>query len=132
LRIIGKSVQATLTESFVLPPKRGVHPMSQRIAHKIAFGPSALNDLARAFDSAWLELCAWGVEANTEQQIKRIRTSLAQRIMEYATEGEQDVGHLKEFGLQGLPHVCAHGVRLPKAVKVASLSRVAHYSAIGA
>ena len=39
--------------------------------------------------------------------------------MEYATEGEQDVGHLKEFGLQGLPHVCAHGVRLPKAVKVA-------------
>jgi hypothetical protein len=106
--------------------------MAQRIAHKIAFGPSALNDLARAFDSAWLELCAWGVEANTEQQIKRIRTGLAQRIMEYATEGEQDVGHLKEFGLQGLPHVCAHGVRLPKAVKVASLSRVAHYSAIGA
>jgi hypothetical protein len=52
--------------------------------------------------------------------------------MEYATEGEQDVVHLKEFGLQGLPHVCAHGVRLPKAVKVASLSRVAHYSAIGA
>ena len=106
--------------------------MSQRIAHKIAFGPSALNDLARAFDSAWLELCAWGVEASTEQQIKQIRTGLAQRIMEYATEGEQDVGHLKEFGLQGLPHVCAHGVRLPKAVKVASLSRVAHYSAIGA
>jgi hypothetical protein len=100
--------------------------MSQRIAHKIAFGPSALNDLARAFDSAWLELCAWGVEANTEQQIKRIRTSLAQRIMEYAAEGEQDVVHLKEFGLQGLPHVCARGARLPKAVKVASLSRVAH------
>ena len=76
--------------------------------------------------------CAWGVEANTEQQIKCIRTNLAQRIIEYATEGEQDVVHLKEFGLQGLPHVCAHGVRLPKAVKVASLSRLAHYSAIGA
>jgi len=81
--------------------------MSQRIAHKIAFGPSALNDLARAFDSAWLELCAWGVEANTEQQIKRIRTGLAQRIMEYATEGEQDVGHLKEFGLQGFLTLCS-------------------------
>jgi hypothetical protein len=90
--------------------------MSQRIAHKIAFGPSALNDLARAFDSAWLELCAWGVQANTEEQIKRIRANLAQRIMECATEGEDDVVHLKEFGLQGLPHLCAHGVRLPKAV----------------
>jgi hypothetical protein len=100
--------------------------MSQRIAREIAFGPSALNDLARAFDSAWLELCAWGVEANTKQQIKRIRTNLAQRIVEYATEGEQDVVQLKEFGLQGLPHVCAHGVRLPKAVKVDSLCRVAH------
>ena len=55
--------------------------MSQRIAHEIAFGPSALDDLARAFDSAWLELCAWGVEANTEQQIKRIRMNLAQRIV---------------------------------------------------
>ena len=90
--------------------------MSQRIAHKIAFGPSALNDLAQAFDSAWLELCAWGVQANTEEQIKRIRMNLAQRIMEYATEGEDDVVHLKEFGLQGLPHLCVHGVRLPKAV----------------
>jgi len=90
--------------------------MSHQIARKLAFGPSALNDLERAFDSAWLELCAWGVEANTEEQIKRIRTNLAQRIMEYATEGEDDVLHLKEFGLQGLPHLCVHGVRLPKAV----------------
>src|SRR6476659_5585838 len=90
-RLAAHPSRRPLTESFMLPPKRGVHPMSQRIAHKIAFGPSALNDLARAFDSAWLELCAWGVEANTEQQIKRIRTGLAQRIMEYATEGEQDV-----------------------------------------
>ena len=77
-------------------------------------------------------MCAWGVEANTEQQIKCIRTNLAQRIIEYATEGEQDVVHLKEFGLQGLPHVCAHGVRLAGAVKLASLSGLAHYSAIGA
>jgi hypothetical protein len=90
--------------------------MSQRIAHKIAFGPSALNDLAQAFDSAWLELCAWGVQANTEEQINRIRTNVARRIMEYATEGEDDVVHLKEFGLQGLPRLCAHGVELPKAV----------------
>jgi len=90
--------------------------MPHQIARKLAFGPSALNDLERAFDSAWLELCAWGVEANTEEQIKRIRTNLAGRIMEYATEGEDDVVHLKEFGLQGLPHLCVRGVRLAKAV----------------
>ena len=90
--------------------------MPHQLARKLAFGPSALNDLERALDSAWLELCAWGIDANTEEQIKRIRTNLAQRIMEYATEGEDDVVHLKEFGLQRLPHLCAHGVRLPKAV----------------
>jgi hypothetical protein len=90
--------------------------MPHQIACELAFGPSALNDLVRAFDSAWLELCAWSVEANTEEQIKRIRTNLAQRIMEDATEGERDVVHLKAFGLQGLPHLCAHRVRLPKAV----------------
>jgi hypothetical protein len=32
----------------------------------------------------------------------------------YAAEGEHDVEHLKVFGLQGLPHVCAHRVRLPR------------------
>ena len=26
---------------------------------RIAFGPSALSDLAQAFDTAWLELRAW-------------------------------------------------------------------------
>jgi len=72
----------------------------------------------------------WGIEANAEEQIKCLKTKLAQRIMEYATE--LDVEHLKAFGLQGLPHVCAHRVQLPKAVKLASLSSVAHYSAIGA
>ena len=71
--------------------------MPHQLARKLAFGPSALNDLERAFDSAWLELCAWGIDANTEEQIKRIRTNLAQRIMEYATEGEDDVVHLKEW-----------------------------------
>ena len=88
--------------------------MPHRIEHKIAFGPHALNDLARAFETAWLELRAQGVEMNNEEQLKRIRTKLAQRIMEDATEGEHDVEHLKEFGLQGLPHLCAHGVRQPK------------------
>jgi hypothetical protein len=52
--------------------------------------------------------------SNTEEQIKRIKTKLAQRIMEYAMEGEHDVEHLKEFGLQGLPHLCTHRVRLPR------------------
>ena len=86
--------------------------MPHQIERKFAFGPSALNDLARAFESAWKELRAQGVEMNSEEQLRRIRTKLAQRIMEYATEGEHDVEHLKEFGLQGLPHLCAHGVRL--------------------
>jgi hypothetical protein len=86
--------------------------MRHHIESKFVFGPTALNDLAQAFDTAWLELRAWGVETNTEKQIKCIQTKLAQRIMEYATEGERDVEHLKEFGLQGLPHLCAHRVQL--------------------
>ena len=81
---------------------------------RIGFGPSALNDLAQAFDAAWLELRGWGIEANTEEQVQCIKTTLAQRIMEYAVEGEHDVEHLKEFGLQGLPHLCAHRVGLPR------------------
>jgi hypothetical protein len=88
--------------------------MPHQIERKFAFGPSALNDLAQAFDTAWLELRAWGVEANTNEQVKCIKTKLAQRIMEYATEGEPNVEHLKEFGLQGLPHLCAHRVGLPR------------------
>ena len=88
--------------------------MPHKKERNLAFGPSALNDLAQAFDTAWLELSAWGIQANTEQQIKCIKTKLAQRIIEYATEGEHDVEHLKVFGLQGLPHVCAHSVRLPR------------------
>ena len=81
--------------------------MPHKKERNLAFGPSALNDLAQAFDTAWLELRAWGIEANTELQIKCIKTKLA-------TEGEHDVEHLKVFGLQGLPHVCAHRVRLPR------------------
>ena len=88
--------------------------MSHQIERKFAFGPSAVSDLARAFDAAWLELRAWGIAANTDEQVKCIKTTLAQRIMEYATEGEHDVEHLKEFGLQGLPHLCAHRVGLPR------------------
>ena len=86
--------------------------MPHKKERNLAFGPSALNVLAQAFDSAWLELRPRGIEANTEEQIKCIKTKLAQRIIEYATEGEHDVEHLKVFGLQGLPHVCAHRVRL--------------------
>jgi hypothetical protein len=88
--------------------------MPHQIERKIAFGPSALNDLAQAFDTAWLELCGWGIEANTEEQVQCIKTKLAQRIMEYAAEGEHDVEHLKEFGLQGLPHLCAHRIGLQR------------------
>ena len=55
-----------------------------------------------------------GIEANTDEQVKCIKTTLAQRIMEYAAEGEHDVEHLKEFGLQGLPHLFAHRVGLPR------------------
>jgi hypothetical protein len=88
--------------------------MPHQIERKFAFGPSAVSDLAQAFDAAWLELRASGIEANTDEQVKCIKTTLAQRIMEYATEGEHDVEHLKEFGLQGLPHLCAHRVGLPR------------------
>ena len=88
--------------------------MPHQIERKFAFGPSALSDLAQAFDTAWLELRAWGVEANTDEQVMCIKTKVAQRIMEYATEGEHDVEHLKEFGLQGLPHLCARRVGLPR------------------
>ena len=87
--------------------------MPHHIEPKFVFGLTALDQLAQAFDAAWLELRAWGVETNTEKQIKCIQTKLAQRIIEYATEGERDVEHLKEFGLQGLPHLCAHRVQLP-------------------
>ena len=88
--------------------------MTHKIERKIAFGPSALNDLAQAFDTAWLEFRAWGIEANTDEQVKCIKANLARRIMEHAAEGEHDVEHLKEFGLQGLPHLCAHRVGLPR------------------
>jgi hypothetical protein len=100
----------------------GVHQMPHQIEPKFAFGPSALNDLALAFDGAWKELSAQGVEMNSEEQLRCIRTKLAQRIMEYAREGEHGVGHLKEFGLQGLPHLCAHGVRLSKRSRRSFLS----------
>src|SRR4029077_18161913 len=36
--------------------QRGVHPMPHKKERNLAFGPSALNDLAQAFDTAWLEL----------------------------------------------------------------------------
>ena len=74
--------------------------MPHKKGRNLAFGSRALNVLAQAFDSAWLELRARGIEANTEQQIKCIKTKLAQRIIEYAAEGEHDVEHLKGFGLR--------------------------------
>jgi hypothetical protein len=61
--------------------------MPHKIERKFAFGPSALNDLAQAFDTAWLELRAWGIEANTDEQPK----CLIETNMEYAAEGEHDV-----------------------------------------
>lgn len=91
--------------------------MPHKIERKLAFGPSALSHLALAFDTAWLELSARGVEANTAEQVTCIRTTLAQRIIEYATEGENDVEHLKQFGLQGLPRLCAHGVERPRRAR---------------
>ena len=56
--------------------------MPHQIERKFVFGPSALNDLAQAFDAAWLELRGWGIEANTKEQVQCIKTKLAQRIME--------------------------------------------------
>ena len=49
--------------------------MPHQIARNFAFGPSALNDLAQAFDIAWLETRTWGVEGNTDEQISASRLS---------------------------------------------------------
>ena len=97
--------------------------MPHKIEGTTAFGPNALNDLAQAFDTAWLELHAWDIEANTDEQVQWIKTKLAQRIMEYAAEGERDVARLKEFGLQGVPHLCAHRVGRPRGMPSQRASR---------
>ena len=94
--------------------------MPHKIEGKTAFGPSALNDLAQAFDRAWLELHVWDIEANTDEQVQWIKTKLAQRIMECAAEGERDVARLKEFGLQGVPHLCAQRVGSPRRTSMPS------------
>lgn len=86
--------------------------MPHRIEHTITF-PGVPNDLTRAFEAAWLELRTQGIDLNTEDQLERIRAKLVERIVEDAAEGEHDVEHLKEYGLQGLPHLCTHGARLP-------------------
>ena len=104
--------------------------MPHKIARKFAFGPSALNDLAQAFDTAWLELHAWGIAANTDEQVQWIKTKLAQRIMEYAAEGELDVVHLKEFGLQGMPHLCAHRVEPPRRTSFTSRPMRSHRASL--
>jgi hypothetical protein len=44
--------------------------MPHQIERKLAFQPHALNDLTRAFDTAWQELRAQGVESNTEEHIQ--------------------------------------------------------------
>ena len=85
-----------------------------------------LDDLAQVFDTAWLELHAWGIEANTDEQVQWIKTKLARRIMEHAAEGELDVAHLKEFGLQGVPHLCAHRVGPPRRTSFTGRSMRSH------
>jgi hypothetical protein len=100
--------------------------MSHRTEHTLAFSPEALNDLTRAFEAAWLELRIQGIDLNTEEQLERIRAKLAQRIAEDAAEGEHDVERLKEYGLQGLPHLCAHGVRVPKRSLGRKITATAH------
>lgn len=100
--------------------------MPHRIEYEIAFGPGAPNDQSRAFEAAWLELRAQGIDLNTEEQLKRIRAKLVQRIVEDAAEGEHDVQRLKEYGLQGLPHLCAHGIRLPKRSQGRKIAPTSH------
>jgi hypothetical protein len=104
--------------------------MPHKTERKIAFGPSALDDLAQAFDTAWLELHAWGIAANTDEQVQWIKTKLAQRIMEYAAEGELDVVHLKEFELQGVPHLCAHRVEPPRRTSFTSRPMRSHRASL--
>jgi hypothetical protein len=76
--------------------------MPHRIEHKHAFGPRELKNLGLAFDSAWQELRAQGIEANTLEQTEMTRTRLARWIINYAALGERDVARLVEDGLMGL------------------------------
>jgi hypothetical protein len=76
--------------------------MPHRIEHKHAFGPRELKNLGLAFDGAWQELRAQGIEANSFEQIERTRTQLARWIINYATIGEHEVPRLIEDGLMGL------------------------------
>jgi hypothetical protein len=85
--------------------------MPHKIERKIAFGPSAPEQSGASFRYGVARIACLGIDANTDEQIQWIKTKLAQRIMEYAEEGERDVAHLKEFGLQGLPHLCGSSSR---------------------
>ena len=76
--------------------------MPHRIEHKHAFGPRELKNLGLAFDAAWQELRAQGIEANTCEQIEMTRTTLARWIINYAAMGERDVSQLIGDGLMGL------------------------------
>ena len=84
--------------------------MRHRIEHKHAFGPRELQDLELAFDGAWHELRAQGIEPNTLEQIEMTRTKLARWIVNYAAIGERDVARLVEDGLMGLRWSAEFGV----------------------
>jgi|SRR4029079_3674254 hypothetical protein len=77
--------------------------MPRRVEHKNAFGPRELNKLAQAFEGAWRALAE--VNGETSEQLELRRTTLAQWIMTYATQGGFDLGdveQLKQHGLLGI------------------------------
>jgi hypothetical protein len=70
------------------------------MAHPLALGPSELDDLAEAFEAAWLMLLL--TDGDELMDGPAVRSGLAKGIMEAAANGETDPKRLKEYALRGV------------------------------
>jgi hypothetical protein len=66
----------------------------------LALGPSEIDDLADAFEAAWLALLL--SDGDEFMDGPAVRSRLAKGIMEAAANGETDPKRLKEYALQGV------------------------------
>jgi hypothetical protein len=71
------------------------------MARPLALGPSELDDLADAFEAAWLALLL--SDGDDFMDGPAVRSLLAKRIIEAAANGETDPKQLKDYALQGVP-----------------------------
>jgi hypothetical protein len=98
--------------SFKLAAALAAFAASCLIAHLAALSSAKANGESSA------ELAGKLTETGAINKLDHARRQVfaseiqAQVTAANAAEGELDVAHLKEFGLQGLPHLCAH--RLPR------------------